>query len=52
MTTPAFGTRRVGSNGKIEVYGPDPWAYIYNFPCWFSLDAYVKDFGEEPPTAK
>lgn len=31
------------------VYGPDPWAWLVTYPCWFNLDLYIKENGKPPP---
>lgn len=45
---PQIGDRVLYAENKIAVYGPDPWCWSGSWFCWFDLDAYVKDFGEEP----
>jgi len=35
-------------NGIRMVYGPDPWAWIFSYLCWFNLDLYIEEEGEIP----
>lgn len=47
LTEPCIGDVKF-FKGIRMVYGPDPWAWLVTYPCWFNLDRYIEEQGEIP----